>query len=224
MELFKLSLDALQKSSDRTRSILYVFIIINSTILFAYINGTTFSLKQERLDTLHGIVGCYAELKVRVPPRTDPTDDCGEYWKTLASVWPGYSSSILKKPRFLSSSPPSDHQRGLEISVSEDLAIDILRARAIAVQQDLFSERNFQFPLFGISIDLDYLWLPAGLISILSLYILSASISTGWRDFDLAMQLAANNSTEKKLVLSTQVLCLEASVGVITSRSLRHVL
>jgi hypothetical protein len=143
----------LDKASDRARSVLYTFIIINIALLMYSVNVFTYPVQQYSFDDINLEARCRYEKAAPNPSSSDTK--CDRIREDLARVTASPQLAMELEQQFWS------HQ------------LDLFYDKSVAL-------RTFKAPILGLETDRDLLWLIFPLLSIIGYFIVwSAFIRFG---------------------------------------------
>ena len=176
---FKILLDTLEKSSNRTRSVYYVFAIVYISITLFAVDAFMFPFPDERLN----------RIQFFVDECQDPKMLQDAHCRNLAT---GFK---LKKTTLPTGSG--------HLSVFTHSG---LQHRRNTYLDEIATSRKFTFPLFGVSVDRDYFWLMNSLIGLVVYFVLLSALANEAHLFRFMVAAAGNNNARLQIVLASQVL------------------
>ena len=193
---FKILADTLEKSSNRTRSIYYVFAIIYVWLTLYAVNAFVFPIRHERMKEIRTYVTDCQQL----PRDEDLCKDLAgglDQKKGDAAV-----IDLEKSPGF---------QRTFERSG--------LQHRRDTYLDEIAASRKFTFPLFGVSVDQDYFWLMNSLVGVIIYFVLIPALANEADLFGFMVAETGDDRMRLRIVLSSQVLSSPSDHHANTSRS-----
>lgn len=193
-EKFKLAFDTLKSSCDRTRSIIYVSIILNFSLFIFSLSVSVYNPADDRLNRAHDALSCVGDL-------WNPDWDDGNRRTHCADLFASYRNQGINFYTLIESRsiPPNR------------VSLDGIRARMIEqratqlIEQSLLHTR-YKFPLFGIEIDIAWSWIVISFVSIATSLITLNSIIAENEALELTILAAGKNNFLKKMVITTQVI------------------
>lgn len=210
----------LQKNSDRTRSLIYVCIVVYSSVFIYVLNVFVYPVKQYRVDDLRSVMACMYK-------NYDISDNRCTTLLKHAGLGP------FEKSRSLTDRPYND-----ELSTKRNLMLSDLGEAARMMmpeikydQQEWYTIQHedlihklasihdksakiidFTFPILGFKTDRNWIWFIMPLIGVLTYYLVWFAIVSTVTTFEFLSNDSKNleNKQEKalrlRLLLSTQML------------------
>ena len=179
----------LEKSSERTRTILYTFLVINFAAFLFVFSFVVYSRSTERLKEFEKYILCIGNVPLSAQRLFPKLKECSELDFEIGDQ--GYA--ILKT---MSNEIGAGNFRELKALKSKTL--ELLASERIA-------SHKFSIPILGISIEADYFWMIHSYFGVLGLIIIAATfrreqhnfeyLYDGMRTFSRA-QLCAIQSTQ----------------------------
>jgi len=206
-DVFKIVFDVLSKSSDRTRSVVYFTIVLNFSVFIALMSAWIFPISDQRVVSFERIL-----------------DECVSHRPTSATEEPGRRSSaagsesdctkLLEHSGYLRAGilykpdvpdvykNMKTQQEYFSDKVLQEILLEHVKQR---VDFDV-SVHRFRFPVFGIEIDIIYMWVVSSFVGLFSFVIIRACLRTENRNMYLTIRAAGSDRLLKELIESTQVL------------------
>ena len=207
---FKILVDTLEKNSNRTRSIYYVFALIYISITLYVVNAFVYSFPRERMGLIREFVTeCQPQ---QPPPSPQQATDCGNLAKALDEKYPNKSAVPAK------TGAASDANAGASDSQT-DFDSSGLKHRRDTYLDEIAASRKFTFPLFGVSVDQDYFWLMNSLIGVIIYFVLISALANEAELFCFMVDEVGNDRARLRIVLSSQVLSSPSDHHAKTPRS-----
>ncbi|CCE05778.1 membrane hypothetical protein [Bradyrhizobium sp. STM 3843] len=178
---FKTLLDTLEKSSNRTRSVYYVFAIIYISITLYAVNTFMFSFPDERLIRIRQFVA-----ECEDPQKQKQRDD---HCIAIAVGIQKQQVDLPPSSGFLEKFAQAEEQHRRDTYLDE-----------------IAASRKFTFPLFGVSVDRGYFWLMNSLIGVVIYFVLLSALANEAYLFGFMVAAAGSDIARLQLVLMTQML------------------
>ena len=176
MERFKPYLEAVSKSGDRTRTFIYVMILVNFCILAAILNSIGPDWNDLRLEKLKIALACS-------PSSTD--SECTHALDYAAQR--GFEPSAKDKNTL----PMAETTRLLKLAIDDYI-------------QKSIDENSFHIPVFSVPLDVNDLWTLSGLLNCYLMFVLVICLDREHDDLKLAVK-NSKSSKHLELILSTQM-------------------
>jgi len=178
MDEFRPYLDAVTKSGDRTRTFIYILVIINFCILAAVLNGIAPDWNDVRLERLNKALDCLmtASQDTTCKPALEYANIRGFQYLTDTSNKPLTTEALRQLKKRI------DHY--------QDKSVD---------------ENAFQIPLFNVLLDVNDLWVLSGLLNCYLMFFVVGCLEREYEDLVLAVKYAPDNKA-KEILLTTQML------------------
>jgi hypothetical protein len=202
---FESVFDRVKESSDRTRSALYVFMIVNFALFLTVYGADLYRRPLERLgDFVDAVVCAKKKLDDKDIPRPNGRLNCRTAKENAAFA--GYD---LDRNADVQLSDGGDKLQGLP-----DF---LLRKRLEALVGEEVATNRVQVPLVGFTFDIEYLWLLASFFGPLGMIVVVSCLRKELEEIRFAREyLIGDNETRSfraRLLLSTQVLLRRSMRG-----------
>lgn len=177
----------LEKSADRTRSTIYVFLIVYAAVAVYTLNAFIYPARQFRFETVK------AQLADIAHCRMDPQDLVPS---TRNSSKPPTCDALLRGNAF---SREVTAQYG---SIEQDYLGHVVQR----TQDDSARIADFTVPVVGVVTDRDWFWLINALAGVLVYYMIIACFETYIRMLDYLLTQSTGNAARLRMILTTIVL------------------
>jgi hypothetical protein len=193
---FPVALDLLIRSGDRTRAVVYLFVVINS-IMFVIILGTALvPVADIRMNAWQSLLSCFETHNYNaVCDRALP----------LA----GEESAEFGSKKEMESILASDYNKTQALSMFLKQDRLILENRMAVEQQQRLN--FFVLPIFGVNIDEAFLWVISSFVGVFGMLVLNRAIASEAQNFELALRLAPDTCID--IVASTRMLSYYSNPG-----------
>ena len=204
--LFDAIFDRVNDSSGRTRSALYVFMVVNFALFLTVYGADLYRRPVERLDDFIDAIVC---AKNKLDDSSLPTKKSQLNCRTAKedAAFAGYDPDELAKV-----------QIGNEDGKSRSL-LDVLSSKRMeALVSEEVATKRVQIPIVGFTFDIDYLWLLTSFFGPLGMIVVVSCLRSELEEIRFAREYLAGTdlkvrSFRARLLLSTQVLLRRSAPG-----------
>jgi len=182
MENFKPYLEAVIKSGDRTRTFIYVMILINFCILTVVLNSIAPDWNDVRLNRLETVLAC-SDSSTKDEECQSALDYAMQRGFDLSS-----KNTSAKAPNAL---PTSETMSQLRVAINYYI-------------QKSIDENSFHIPIFNVQLDVNDLWVLSGILNCYLMFLLVTCFDREYDDLKLALK-KISSSEDAELILSTQM-------------------
>ncbi len=182
----------LQDASDRLRTVIYAFIIVNIALLLYAISAFVYPVNQFAYDTVNLNARCVIDVD-----KTTNNADLGRSG--------GASANVKSDP---SCAPIAQWLKDHKVTpdMSHDVSVSIWEHQLANAYDESVKTRSFSFPVFGLQTDRDILWIMFPLVGIIGYYILLLALDSVNRTFSYLLDSNPDHPVRQRLLHSTLVI------------------
>lgn len=201
---FERAFSVLEKSSDRSRSVIYIVIVINFAIFVGLFNGATIDFAFERVKRVYSAFDCLTVEQNATHARRNFCVRLLDAYAEQGLDFRAYSRSGAHPNSQVTPSPNTTPTANR----LDEAKIRMIESRIFEVARQSIADTRFRIPILGVEFQAELMWFIATIVGILSIFIVQASVSRENRNFQIVYRYTHDQIERLELLSTTQVLAV----------------